>query len=811
MKERSTRRRFSSLLSSWWAVVFVVLLAAALRVYRLSGQSLWADEGNSAALALRDLSTIAQNAAADIHPPLYYWALHLWVRLFGSSEAALRSLSVLAGVVAVWAVWQWARRLGGSAFALLAAFLAAISPFAVAYSQEARMYMLLGAVTSLGYLALTDYIGEERAGGRFPWKAGVGYALCCAGGLYTHYTFALVWATYNLGYLLSLREKPQRSQWKGRLVRWSLLQAAVLVLYAPWLSTALERVLAWPSVRAPLPLPLALQQAWTWLVAGPCPGVASAAGLLVAFGLAVAGGWAFWRDSRTPKGPGVARAMLPLMGVIFPILGVVVLGLSKPAYFKFLLVADGPLSLLLARGLWLWRDSGGSGQAFGRRLPALRWPTLWKGIWLVLGLGILLASRVQGLHDYYFAGACARDDYRGMAAYIAAVARPGDGVVLNAPGQADVFGYYDQGTAPVYLLPRQRPPDPAQTEAKLTEIAGQHRRLFVLFWATDESDPDRLVETWLDQNAYKAMDSWQGNVRFVIYAIPQSTTEAEIKPLDVRFGGDIRLRGYALPTNQIAPGDVLQVTLLWQAESTPSRRYRVTVQLLDEQDQVLAQRDAEPVGDARPTTSWAPGEWIRDNYGLFIPFGTPPGRSRLLVALYQPEDGSRLPVEGPGGRGDHLILPEEVLIERPEAPPPLSALPVAGTAPIELGELRWLGCRIYPREWAHQPDRPFFPGDEVHLDCYWQAVSAPAHRWELEAMLADGSGRVLAQLEQDLASDVYPTTAWQAGEVVRGQHDLLLGGTPAGDYQLRLRAVSDAGPPPKEILRRPLPVQSPPP
>jgi len=250
-----------------------------------------------------------------------------------------------------------------------------------------------------------------------------------------------------------------------------------------------------------------------------------------------------------------------------------------------------------------------------------------------------------------------------------------------------------------------------------------------------------------------------------------------METLDVRFGGDIRLRGYALPTDRVAPGDVLQVALLWQAGSTPSRRYKVTVQLLDEQDQVLAQRDAEPVGDARPTTSWAPGEWIRDNYGLFIPFGTPPGRSRLLVALYQPEDGSRLPAEGPGGRGDHLILPEEVLIERPEAPPPLSALPVAGTAPIELGELRWLGCRIYPRGWAHQPDRPFFPGDEVHLDCYWQAVSAPAHRWKLEATLTDGSGRVLAQLEQDLASDAYPSAAWQAGEVVRGQHDLLLGGT----------------------------------
>ncbi|MGQ9584152.1 MAG: glycosyltransferase family 39 protein [Anaerolineae bacterium] len=799
-----------SLLASWGSAFLVLLLAAALRLYRLIGQSLWADEGNSAALALRDLATIAGDAAADIHPPLYYWALHVWVRLFGQGEAALRGLSVLAGVVAVGAVWAWARGVRGEGFAALAGLLAACSPFAVAYSQEVRMYVLLAGIANLGYLTLTTYVRQERADGKFPWGTAVGYALCCTAGLYTHYVFPVVWAIYNLGYLPTLADGPGRPLWRARLFRWVLLQVAVLLAYLPWLPVALQRLAAWPSVRAPLPPQAALQQAWEWLVVGPCPSPGPLAVLLLALVLAVVGGWALFRHSCAAQNLGVGGALLPALGTFLPILVVVTLGLSKPAYFKFLLVADGPLALLLAWGLWPRPGAAGLDDASCFR-RTFRPVGLLRAGWFVLGLAMVLVGRGEGLHDYYFAQACARDDYRGIATYIAAIAQPGDAILLNAPGQGDVFRYYDQSGLPIYPLPRQRPPDPVQTEQELGEMAAQHSRLFALFWATGESDPDRVVETWLDEHAYKAMDVWRGNVRFVTYAVPQEGASLESTPLDVRFGRAIRLRGYAMLTNQVAPGDILQVTLLWEAMAAPSRRYKVTVQLLDEDSQVLAQRDAEPVGDTRPTDGWAPGERIEDHYGLFIPFGTPPGQGRLLVALYQPEDGQRLPVENRQGVSNHhLILPGEVQVVRPKVPPPLAALPAMVGKPLDLGEIRWLGCRVYPRGWSHQPDRPFFSGDEVHLDCYWQCSQPPTRQWTLRAALADRSGQVVMQWEGDLASARYPATDWQEGEVVRGQHDLSLAGVPAGGYQLTLWALPGTDLAGVQILGQSVRVQGPP-
>jgi uncharacterized membrane protein len=79
-------------------LLLILALAAAVRFYRLEAQSLWHDEGNSARIAERSIRLILEGAAGDIHPPLYYLALHYWRALLGQSEFALRSFSVMGGV-----------------------------------------------------------------------------------------------------------------------------------------------------------------------------------------------------------------------------------------------------------------------------------------------------------------------------------------------------------------------------------------------------------------------------------------------------------------------------------------------------------------------------------------------------------------------------------------------------------------------------------------------------------------------------------------------------------------------------------------
>ncbi len=62
------------------------------------------------------------------------------------------------------------------------------------------------------------------------------------------------------------------------------------------------------------------------------------------------------------------------------------------------------------------------------------------------------------------------------------------------------------------------------------------------------------------------------------------------------------------------------------------------------QSPVWAQRDDEPVGGSRPTTTWQIGEMIDDRYGLQIAENTPPGDYTIEVGMYDPGTLVRVPV-----------------------------------------------------------------------------------------------------------------------------------------------------------------------
>ena len=138
----------------------------------LTCSSLWHDEGNAWALAQRSFARIAVDAAADIHPPGYYWLLKLWGGPFGYSAWGMRSLSALAGLLAVAVIYRLGLETGDVPraariqLALLAALLAALNPFQVFYSQEARMYALPDA--RVGRARLGTGGGQEALGRAAP-------------------------------------------------------------------------------------------------------------------------------------------------------------------------------------------------------------------------------------------------------------------------------------------------------------------------------------------------------------------------------------------------------------------------------------------------------------------------------------------------------------------------------------------------------------------------------------------------------------------------------------------------------------------
>jgi hypothetical protein len=137
-------------------------------------------------------------------------------------------------------------------------------------------------------------------------------------------------------------------------------------------------------------------------------------------------------------------------------------------------------------------------------------------------------------------------------------------------------------------------------------------------------------------------------------------------PLEFRWGEVVRLLGYDLEPTEVESGGSLHLTLYWQALATMEASYTVFIHLLDEEGGLQGQRDSIPGGGSLPTTGWVIGEVITDRYDIPIAANGPPGRYRLLVGMYEPTSGKRLPVyDGAGnGVGDSVTLEEVRVMSR---------------------------------------------------------------------------------------------------------------------------------------------------
>ncbi|MEA3341478.1 MAG: hypothetical protein U9R15_16060, partial [Chloroflexota bacterium] len=133
-------------------------------------------------------------------------------------------------------------------------------------------------------------------------------------------------------------------------------------------------------------------------------------------------------------------------------------------------------------------------------------------------------------------------------------------------------------------------------------------------------------------------------------------------PLDVDFGGQVRLAGYDLEQDE----NVLHLTLWWQARQDPADDYTVFVHLLDPATgDIVAQSDAQPRGGAYPTSRWVEGEVVSETVALPLA-DAPQGTYRLAVGLYD-RTVTRLPAVGPDGKrlpDDRIILPVSVRREQ---------------------------------------------------------------------------------------------------------------------------------------------------
>jgi mannosyltransferase len=409
------------------AIVALTAFALVAAFYRIGAKGLWVDEAFSANYARLDSGGLWHVVSGhDPNMGLYYVLLHFWVRVFGSTEPALRSLSAVVGALAIPFAALLGRRLFGRTAGLVAGLLLALNPFFLQYEQIARSYALAVLLVLASCYAFVLALGSPTR------RRLLAYVLTSALAVYAHYFAALV----LLAQAATLVAFAPRQVVRGR---WLAPAAAVLALCLPagvFASHEQGSGLEWigtPSFSDLLRVP---------------SGITGGSGLAILLcGLACFG---FIHTMRTRR-----RWQAEFVGawLFFPVaLDFIESRFGHSLFVTHYLIVVLPALLLLA---------GAGVVALPRRVAAVGACCLLIAVALVYARSWYDEPSVEG--------------YRGATGYVLGAAQPGDDIVyypqLALGGPSQGFAYYEF---------RSHTAGPRQVRLALTSAASTRPQRFWL-------------------------------------------------------------------------------------------------------------------------------------------------------------------------------------------------------------------------------------------------------------------------------------------------------------------------------------------
>jgi mannosyltransferase len=396
------------------AYTLILLLAAALRLLRLDGQSMWFDEAARLLVAQSSVSSIVRETGGDTLPPLYHLLIHFWGQL-GWQDFYVRFPSAIAGILLVAVVAALGRAQFGRRTGLAAALTVALMPYQVFHDQQANLYAWLALLAGLQVLFFWRAVAGDR---RLWWAA---FVLSAAAGVYFHYFAALVILVLHIWLLL------ERQLAGGRTHSWqwsSLLEADgfLILLTLPvlayfWRGAGQVSANFWltrPNLAAPL------ATLYTFTLSYSLSGLW--AGLAFVLTLALLAVSLLELAYAYRQNPGQRPALLLLVLLAFlPILLIFLVSQLLPVYLDRTLIICTPAFALL----------------LGRALAGTRWRSPAPYL-----AAALLALMLFSLYGYYFLDRYRKPDYRTAAAFVSQRQEQNEPIIHSGNGSYLPFLFY---------------------------------------------------------------------------------------------------------------------------------------------------------------------------------------------------------------------------------------------------------------------------------------------------------------------------------------------------------------------------------
>jgi len=254
--------------------------------------------------------------------------------------------------------------------------------------------------------------------------------------------------------------------------------------------------------------------------------------------------------------------------------------------------------------------------------------------------------------------------------------------------------------------------------------------------------------------------------------------QARTQAADLRFGDSIRLVGYAIDRDRVLQGGEVAVTLCWEALAPMEADYAYFVHVLGPEESKVGARDTHPGLGRYPTSRWAKGDAFCDVVRVPVETWAPaPAVYDVAVGWYLYQEGQvkeHLPAFDAGGAPLELVVLDKIKV-RPES---YTAVEVPNRLDGDLGgQVTLLGYEADELEVA--------PGEAVGVTLYWAAQAPVPADYTVFLHLAASEGSPYAQADGQPQHGAYPTSFWDAGEVVHDPRTIVVpADLPPGDYPL---------------------------
>jgi len=270
------------------------------------------------------------------------------------------------------------------------------------------------------------------------------------------------------------------------------------------------------------------------------------------------------------------------------------------------------------------------------------------------------------------------------------------------------------------------------------------------------------------------------------YARPPVISPDEVPPGVVHnFEGKIRLLGYQLDREEVAPGETLGITLYWQGLVEMEEDYYLFIHLLGRRGELVGNEDTYHGWGTYPTNLWRPGEIIADTYRLLVSESAlSPSLIRVDVGLYDPTTEQGVTVFNQVGQpiGSSVVIGQLKMIPRgrPE-------YAIDNQLRFNLAnKVALIGYKVDKAELG--------PSEEIRLTLYWRAEAEMGtdytvftHLIDEAASSHDAAAHIWGQMDSQPLQGDYPTSFWDIGEIIEDEYILIINqDAPAGQYRLEV-------------------------